>query len=156
MAGRKGRSGRKKTPTQTKELRGTNRNDRRKTSLTKTPGVPLAPEDLDDDIQQEWNRLAPVLVEFGLLTNADLLAFDMGMRAYQMWRNANAELQSIDQIQFSENGNPYAHPLVWIEKAHYERVLKFCDRFGMTPSARNGLEIQTSEEEHDPLEDALG
>lgn len=156
MAGQKGRSGRKKAPAAVKELRGTERSDRHSEQVHVPAGVPLPPEELRDDVQQEWLRLAPVLAERGLLTEADFLAWEMGMRIYSLWRDAYDELLTTPQVEMSEKGNAYAHPLVWIEKSHSERVLKFCDRFGLTPSARNGLQPMNDEgKEVDPLEGML-
>lgn len=156
MAGKKGRSGRKRNSPAIKTLRGTGRGDRGKAAAGMPPGIPLPPDEIREDAKQEWLRLAPVMAKRGLLTQADYLAWEMGFRVYSMWRDAMDKLLRTPQIEMSEKGGLYAHPLVWVEKSHGERVMKFCDRFGLTPTSRNGLQpLGDGGEEVDPLEAML-
>ncbi len=105
------------------------------------------PTGLDRYGKEAWKRNAPVLQRLGLLTEADVDALMAYCMAYSRWRRANIALRSVKPDAADE----YRKVAVTVEKAEQSMRL-FAGEFGMTPSSRSRLQVDTGEKS-DPFED---
>lgn len=158
MAGKPGRSGRKKQPAALKKAKGTYRPPRDQDGASLPAGVPPVPDGLNPQAAREWARLAPLCLQAGLLTHADWIAWELGFWAYSTWLNVSKSIG--DPVWITKNDYPVQRPEVAIAQKAWSAVLQFCREFGLTPSARSGLRL-TGEfgggetKSTDPLESML-
>lgn len=155
-----GERGPKKTPAATKKRRGTYRKDRDAEPVEFTKGIPPIPSGLHPEAAEEWKRLAPILVEKGLLTEADWLAWRLGFEALSTWFQAGEQVSKDPKdgggaIHFTDKGYPAQNPWVAIGQKAYASVMKFCREFGLTPSSRSGLKLEIEAPEDDPYAEAI-
>ncbi|MCC7423781.1 MAG: phage terminase small subunit P27 family [Planctomycetaceae bacterium] len=156
-----GQRGPRKTPAAVKKARGTFRKDRDAEVEFAPPAgqkaePPPKPEGLHDLASREWDRVTPLMISKGLLTPADWMAWTLGFAAYDTWLVASAQLAEHDLIVFTDKGFPCQNPLVAIAGKAWQSTLKWCREFGMTPSARSGLNIDSGKgAEVDPLTELL-
>lgn len=158
MAGRKGRSGRRKAPAESKKLAGTYRADRDQDEVAfPADSGPPIPKGLHPDAVKEWKRLAPICIQRGLLTEGDWLAWRLGFSAFSTWLIASARLESPAKWTFSTmNGYESPAPEVAIAKQAWASVMCFCREFGLTPSSRSGLKLApVLKPSGDPMEGML-
>jgi P27 family predicted phage terminase small subunit len=155
------RPGTKPKPTKLKVLEGT-RKDRVNQSEPSPPKVaPECPKWLLDEAKAEWNRMAPILEQMGLLTSIDKAAFAGYCQAYAKWRGAEEFLK--------EHGTTYKipkrgkdgkvisiymapFPEVAIARASLEQVRQFCVEFGLTPSSRGRISLPSNNDLDDEFE----
>lgn len=147
--------GRKKVPAATKKRRGTYREDRDAEPVQFLADSPPIPEALHPAAAAEWERLAPVVVKKGLLTEADWLAWTLGFEALSTWFQAGEQVAKEGAVHFTEKGYPAQNPWVAIGQRAYGSVMKFCREFGLTPSSRSGLKLEVEEQEDDPYAEAM-
>jgi P27 family predicted phage terminase small subunit len=150
-----GSRGPKKTPAATKKRRGTYRADRDAEPIEFAGKIPPVDKTLRKEVVAEWNRLAPLCAKVGLLTEADWLAWRLGMAAYDTWLCASETVLKEGAVLWTEKGYPVQHPMVSIGGKAWQSVLKFCREFGLTPSARSGLKIQDAPEAQDEFQSHL-
>lgn len=104
------------------------------------------PTGLDAYGKQAWKRNASVLQQLGLLTEADVDALAAYCMAYSRWRRANIALQKV-----KPDDDSYRQVAVTAEKAEQAMRL-LAGEFGMTPSSRSRLKVETGQES-DPFAD---
>lgn len=97
--------------------------------------VPYAPRNLDEVAQRKWRRLAPLLMQARVLTEADLLALELLCHAYGRWIEARKKVTEQSAVLTGDKGQ-YQNPWVFQENKAHEQILKLCSEFGMTPSSR--------------------
>lgn len=134
-----GKRGPKKTPAPIKKKRGTLRPDR--DSGVKLPPavvVPACPAFLGEYARELWYSLGPTLVEAGLLTDADAMAFALLCQAWDDWQQAIADVQHGGITSVSDKGSEYQAPAVGVRNKAWACVMKGCQEFGLTPSSRSG------------------
>lgn len=161
MAGTKGRSGRRRKPKELKELEGTDRPDRDPPGVDVPTGdyVGEKPPGLHSDASKEWDRITPLARSLGLLTDADWLAWRMGFFVYSQALKAMDYLGERDIEQWStvaDSGYRQSGPEVTYLKQYWSQTMQFCREFGLTASARSGLDINTgTKTPDDPTESFL-
>lgn len=145
MAGTRGRSGRKKTPTAVKKARGTLRKDRAVDEVEPPGGeLPPKPDDLHTFASDEWDRLTPLAVEIGLVTKVDWLLWRMLFEQLSTYRKMNDAL-AVSGLVYDGGKDRVAwaaYPEVAIAKDAGAAVLRLATQFGLTPSSRSGLEVK--------------
>lgn len=104
------------------------------------------PTGLDRYGKESWKRNAPVLQRLNLLTEADIDALMAYCMAYSRWRRANIALKSVKPDE-----DNYRQIAVTAEKAEQSMRL-LAGEFGMTPSSRSRLKVETGEKS-DPFEE---
>jgi P27 family predicted phage terminase small subunit len=135
--GRKGRSGRRPLPLEVKEARGTVEWARERKAAAQTPGVRfpvarLAPPDwLDEEGQNEWNRIVPLLDGVRVLTEPDLVALGNYCEAVSLLISATRTYHAEGILK-----GKGAHPAVAIARDARNQCLRFAIEFGLTPAAR--------------------
>ena len=144
--------GRKPKPTALKMLEG-NPGGRPLNEAEPKPQkkAPRCPPWLEDEAKREWKRMAKVLEQMGLLTEMDMAAFAGYCQAYARWKEAEEFLTQHGSMVRTPNGYLQQVPQVSIAQTNMKIMLKFCEQFGLTPSARS--RIVGSEGAADPADD---
>lgn len=151
--------GRKTKPTALKVLEG---NPGKRPLNDREPVPPKAtlkcPAWLLPEAKKEWKRLAPALEAMGVLTMADLTAFEGYCQAYARWKEAEAFITQHGSIFQTPSGYVQQVPQVSIAQQNLKIMQSFCSEFGLTPATRariiagGGSEDGASE---DPMERLL-
>jgi P27 family predicted phage terminase small subunit len=149
-----GKRGPAKTPTNVKQFRGTYRGDRAVNEARPAPARTLPPRWLKDKAARAiYKRIAEVLSPAGLATTADQQALAR-----------LAQLEALqDQVLAGDlsltvpgsQGQPVANPAYRYIIDLHSQIEKLYSRFGMTPSARAGINIPDQGDHSDPMEDLL-
>jgi P27 family predicted phage terminase small subunit len=137
------------TPVRLKLLRG-NPGKRRIGDVfepPKPPAPPEPPEFLTGYAREEWERVAPGLALFRLLSNFDTMPLAAYCMAYEHWRTAeelmvrmaagDPALQGL--LVKGSKGQPRANPLLEISRMAARDMVRFADEFGFSPAARSRI-----------------
>ena len=148
--------GRKPKPTALKILEG----NPGKRLLNENEPIPpkgniKCPTWLLPEAKKEWKRLAPSLEAMGVLTMADLTAFEGYCQAYARWKEAEAFITQHGSIFQTPSGYVQQVPQVSIAQTNMKIMLKFCEQFGLTPSARSRIVGGENSDEEDEMEKLL-
>ena len=148
--------GPKPKPTALKELEG---NPGKRPLNNKEPKpakkAPRCPSWLEPDAKKEWRRLAKQLEELGILTAIDMTSFAGYCQAYARWKEAEEFISKHGTIVKTPSGYWQQVPQVSIAQTYLKTMSKFCEQFGLTPSSRSRLTIDTANEVDDPMERML-
>jgi P27 family predicted phage terminase small subunit len=133
--------GRPRTPTRVLQLRGTHRKDRHgdpaaEVQFEKLTELPPPPGFLDPVGVMEWERIGPELVEKQLLTTVDMAAFTAYCLNVARMVAAEKAINEKGLIVLTPFGQLQTNPAVSIARQAGVEVRKFCQEFGLTPSAR--------------------
>lgn len=132
--------GRKPTPTAIKMLEGNpGRRALNKDEPKPAKKAPRCPSWLEDEAKKEWKRMGKILEQMGLLTDMDMAAFAGYCQAFARWKEAEEFLTQHGSIVRTPNGYLQQVPQVTIAQSNLKIVLKFCEQFGLTPSARSRI-----------------
>ena len=151
--------GRKPKPTALKVLEG---NPGKRPLNDREPVPPKAtlkcPAWLLPEAKKEWKRLAPALEAMGVLTMADLTAFEGYCQAYARWKEAEAFITQHGSIFQTPSGYVQPAPQVSIAQQNLKIMQSFCSEFGLTPATRARIIAGTGSEDgasEDPMERLL-
>ncbi len=140
--------GRKPKPTALKKLEG---NPGKRALNTKEPkpkpAIPRCPSHLNTVARREWKRVTFKLYEMGVLTQTDRAALASYCVAYAHWVMAEEKLKIEEAVIETGKGNLVQNPWIQISKRSMEQVVKFAAEFGMTPSSRARLIVDTHDDE---------
>jgi P27 family predicted phage terminase small subunit len=84
-----------------------------------------------------WERIAPLLVADGRLTELDRVAFAIFCSAVADWFAANQALQTYGAVIKSPSGYPVQSPYVSIASKHLDTIIRLAVEFGLTPASRS-------------------
>lgn len=169
--------GRKKLPTSLHILHGNPSKKSLDTGEPKPKGtMPDMPGHLDTVAQEEWERMAGILNDMGVLTEIDGTVFAEYCQAYSTWVSVSEEItrQRKVRVKFIQDvrlifGDDEAdliapdillvgpldkqsqNPLFVIQRQVMELIKAFCVEHGMTPSSRARISLK-KEETKDPYE----
>ncbi|MHC1731984.1 MAG: phage terminase small subunit P27 family [Bacteroidales bacterium] len=145
--------GRKPIPTAIKELEG-NPGKRELNHYEPKPvkRAPKCPSWLEPEAKKEWRRTAKQLEELGILTEVDMAAFAGYCQAYARWREAEEFISKHGTIVKTPSGYWQQVPQVSIAQTYLKIMNRFCEQFGLTPSARSRIVIDKSVDADDPME----
>jgi P27 family predicted phage terminase small subunit len=123
-----------------------NRNEPLPTESTITPPSPLS-----DGAQAIWDRLAPDLIDKGVLTAWDVDAFTVYCDAAALYYECRALMGTAYSVQGSVK-NFVVNPHYRIMRDCSETMARIGARFGLTPSDRAGIDIsaRTETPKHGP------
>ena len=100
--------------------------------------------------------MGKILEDMGVLTEVDTMAFAGYCQAYARWKEAEEFLSQHGSIIRTPNGYLQQVPQVSIAQTNLKIMLKFCEQFGLTPSARSRITANKSiEETTDEMEKLL-
>jgi P27 family predicted phage terminase small subunit len=148
--------GRPPKPTKLHVVQGTYRPDRHDTNEP-TPDVrePEIPSWLSAKARGHWRKIAPLLVDMGVLTTADGTALALlcdSMADYiEISRTLKAE--GLTYTAESRDGvRVVKHPLVQERNEAWKRVHRMAVEFGLTPSARRRVSASGEQNSADAFE----
>lgn len=135
--------GRRPTPTALRILHG----NPQKRPLPKnepkfTPEIPECPPELDGRAREEWDRVAPLLFEQGLLTAVDRYALAGYCTAVSDWLAAREVINKSGSLMRSQAGTFYRSPMLDIASSALKTMHTFEVEFGMTPSSRTRISAE--------------
>lgn len=137
--------GPKPTPSSILKGRGTFRPDRRRDELVLPVGSPPCPHSLVADARREYRRLAKLLGGLGVLTLGEPAALSLLAVSWARWEKAEAEIAKSGEVVTAPSGYPIPSPWLAISNRAHNQVLKLCEQFGLTPSARSRVTVKPSE-----------
>jgi len=109
--------------------------------------LPSAPRWLSDEARREWKRIAPRLHRLGLLTELDGLALAMLCETLAQYVAAKEIVEREGLLAVSDKGNSYQNPATGLMTQARGELLKWAREFGMTPSARSRIVVDTESAE---------
>jgi P27 family predicted phage terminase small subunit len=99
---------------------------------------------LDDAAAEQWRRVAPALIAEGVLTVIDHMAFGLLCQSWSYWQQAAREVDERGVVIEHANGCLGANPAVAIAKQWRECVIAGAKDFGLTPPARDRIDLQAA------------
>jgi P27 family predicted phage terminase small subunit len=146
--------GRKPIPTAIKELEGNpGKRELNKYEPKPEKKAPKCPGWLEPEAKKEWKRTAKQLEELGILTEVDMAAFAGYCQAYARWREAEEFISKHGTIVKTPSGYWQQVPQVSIAQTYLKIMNRFCEQFGLTPSARSRIVADSrGVAEDDPME----
>ena len=101
--------------------------------------------------------MGKILEQMGLLTEMDMAAFAGYCQAYARWKEAEEFITQHGTMIRTPNGYLQQVPQVSIAQTNLKIMLKFCEQFGLTPSARSRIAAgEGSVGSTDEMEQLLG
>jgi P27 family predicted phage terminase small subunit len=118
--------------------------------------APRCPSWLEPEAKKEWKRMAKTLEAIGVLTQIDAAAFAGYCQAYARWKEAEEFLSKHGTIFKTPSGYIQQVPQVSIAQTYLKIMKDFCSEFGLTPSARSRIRIDSETSTNDdPMESLL-
>jgi P27 family predicted phage terminase small subunit len=139
-----GRRGPKPRPTALEEKLG-NPGKKKKNRAEPKPepiSTTAPPDFLDATAKKEWGRIAPLLRDLGLLTKVDTVALAAYCQAFSDYVAA-CKVLAKGTMFTTPNGYVQPRPEVSIKRTAAAHILRFCQEFGMTPSSRARMVVDT-------------
>ena len=146
--------GRKPKPTAIKVLEG-NPGKRKLNTGEPTPKkkAPRCPVWLEEEAKREWRRMCRQLEDLGILTEIDMAAFAGYCQAYARWKEAEEFITQHGSIVKTPSGYWQQVPQVSIAQTYLKIMNRFCEQFGLTPSARSRIVSEKNKDkESDEME----
>jgi len=144
--------GRPAKPTKLKVLQGTDRADRLNENEPKPmeyKKIPKPPYYLDYYAKKEWERVAPILVDVGLLTKADLSMFQDYCEMHAHCIRLNKKIRDEGYDFETDKGYMQRKPATTIIKDFMSEKQKLANMLGLSPSARTNIEIEKPDNNKD-------
>ncbi|NTW70665.1 MAG: phage terminase small subunit P27 family [Eubacteriaceae bacterium] len=145
--------GRKPKPTAIKELEG-NPGKRKLNNREPKPTkrAPKCPTWLEPEAKKEWRRTAKHLEELGILTEVDMAAFAGYCQSYARWKESEEFISKHAMIVKSPSGHLVQVPHISIAQTYLKSMIRLCEQFGLTPSARSRIIAEKGDMSDDPME----
>ena len=109
------------------------------------------PAFLSSNAKKEWKRIAPMLTQNNLLTDADMATLAAYCQSYHRWVEAEKIINKYGMTCETTNGNIIQRPEVGIANKSMGEMIKCAKEFGLTPSSRANLKALDSIEQEDSL-----
>lgn len=143
-----GKRGPRPTPTKLLKARGSWRAKKRKDDAAIESGAPAKPAWLEAE-ESQWEQLVAELLPIGVITALDQTALALLCAALLDYLKARKTVEEEGITVISEKGAVYQHPAVGIANRAWERVMRACREFGLTPASRAGLKIEPAKKVDD-------
>ena len=102
-------------------------------------GVPDCPSHLNAAARAEWDRLAHVLHNMGVVTLADRAALAAYCQCYGRWVEAEEKLQITPMLLKTATGYVQQSPWLSIANKQLELMGRFMTELGLTPASRSRI-----------------
>ena len=133
--------GRRPQPKQRLRLVGTYRQDRH----GNTPDPPQAqaecPAWLKGPAREYWPEIAAMLRTMRLNSSYHTVSIALLCDALADWIRFSDLVADQDPVSSTDKGNHVQNPAFGLKNKAWERVLKACREFGMSPAALRGVEV---------------
>lgn len=113
------------------------------------------PDGLGEVAARHWREIAPMLGELNVTAETDSLALMRFCEAIEDYIEARRVVSEEGIVTTGSNGNLVMHPAVRVRESTFNRVLKMCQEFGMTPSARTNVTMHEPEHDTDDTDEIL-
>jgi P27 family predicted phage terminase small subunit len=138
-------------PLPLKLVQGTNRADRDNPDQPQPEvSIPAPPHHLSKEARAEWDRMAPILADMGLISEVDRSAFAMYCQSWGDHAKAENMIRKHGAVVKTTNGNIVQSPWVGISNRAKLIAHKFLVGFGMTPADRGKVTARKEETQEDP------
>jgi P27 family predicted phage terminase small subunit len=117
--------------------------------------IPKPPSWLEGEGLKEYRRVARMLVELRVLTEADGVALAAYAQQYQRWIDAEEQVRKLGMLIKSPNGFPIYNPYLSIANQALKTMRQLMGEFGMTPASRSRIEAMPAEEQTQSLAEKL-
>lgn len=136
--------GRKAKPTEQKRREGNpGKRPLPGTVLVSGRGAPPMPAYLPSRAKTAWKQIVPALDEIGALDRIDGPALEALCIQVAIMREATAELKKAGRLlSKGSQGQPVRHPLIEVINSSQDKILRWCERFGLDPAARGRMGLQ--------------
>ena len=146
-----GKRGPKPAPTAIKIARGTARGKAKPEPQPPTDGV-LMPQHLGEVAAGRWAQLLPLLQSVKVMTRADIEALARYCDTYEWWLATRAKLKAEgDTYPILNDGGQVKYiaqrPEVSIAHKLAQQLRQLEQDFGLNPSARTSLNVETTQQE---------
>lgn len=109
--------------------------------------APSPPEWLPAEGQEEWRRVAPLLLAMRVLRDTDLMALAVYCEAVARFRQARQDLDDNGGLTTDTGtGSIKTHPSVTVLNQAVAQMRAFMVEFGMTPSSRGRVASEAPRE----------
>lgn len=97
------------------------------------------PSYLDSIAQKEWRRIIPLLEEFNILSNLDLVTVAGYCQAFSFWVRASELFMEQGLFLPGDDGLAHLNPLYHIVRSSGDTLMKTSAQLGMNPVSRAEL-----------------
>ena len=112
--------------------------------------LPDAPPDLSPVAAAQWAVIGRELAEAGLISGIDRTAFRMLCESIAVYLDAMDELRNRGLVvSCGDKGYLMPNPAVSVRNAAWTQIVAACKQFGMTPSSRTGLHLESKQDDDD-------
>lgn len=136
--------GRKPAPAQTNVISGNFRADRHAHGPSVDIGLPPCPKWLPRRARRHWDEIGSLLEKHGLISVVDGDVFALHCDSVSRYEEICGQLKSIeDFVDHTPQNFEVQAVLVQIRNKLHEQIIKTAREFGLTPSARASLKVQS-------------
>jgi len=153
-----GKRGPKPTPTSQLKLRNSRvLYDRPEGEVEPQIDIPPCPPIIkkNKEAKKEWDRITPLLAKIYLLSEQDLAMISGYCQAWAEVIQTTEYLDNNPWIITASTGGQYQTPMIGIRNKAWEKLNRYAGHFGLSPSARAGLTVETKQATKDKLADIL-
>ena len=111
--------------------------------------IPTCPNHLTGTAKQEWTRVTKELQALGVIALVDRASLAAYCTAYKDYVDAENKIKKQGAVIISDKGGMYQNPWMAIKKRSMDQMVKFASEFGMTPSSRSRVKVETPSEEEE-------
>lgn len=146
-----------KKPQNVKLLEGTYRKDRDLSGLEfkSVSEIPTVPEYLSDSAKQYFKNICNTLIEYNLLTTADVFIIVQLAEALEIQETAYENIKNGNSVQLSPNGYQTVAGWYSVWEKTSKKIAELSNLFGLNPSAREKFNIKKKEEEINELQNLI-
>jgi P27 family predicted phage terminase small subunit len=135
-----------------KRAAGTFRPDRnpRRSPIEPLGDAPSPPGYLSAGAKREWGPLTRVLVDLGVIVEADLRSLALLCEVLASEAEYRAQIARDGALLIAPNGTRRANPIVKMLEASRNQAARMLSSFGLDPKGRQGVDLQPREPEGQP------
>lgn len=121
-------------------------------------GVPIAPDWIDEEAREEYDRITEILLASGDgLALVDMSALAGYAQAYSDVKRLTAIVRLEGETLMSDKGNAYLNPTMTALSMAHTRLLKYTSKLGFSPSDRSHITVPTNaKRKENPIAALLG
>ncbi len=104
-------------------------------------GLPDCPPHLSELARAEWERIAQVLYDMGVLTMVDRAALAAYCQAYGRWAEAEEKLKETPVMLKTPSGYVQQSPWLSVANKQMELMGRYMAELGITPASRSRIAV---------------
>jgi P27 family predicted phage terminase small subunit len=103
-----------------------------------------------------WRRIAPAVIELGILSELDVPAFVLMAEHYSVAMQAAQAISEDGLTAVDENGAERKHPLLQVLRDNSTAYRMYAAEFGLTPGSRGRLHVAPDAEQLSLADELFG